>query len=563
MNAGVRLVIAFTIALATSAGAADVGGESAPDPHIHHVLVNQVGYNSEWPKRFTAPISPDGSRFELTEVRSGRVVATGEVKAGVGDFTAFDPQSDAGEYVVRVVGGGLAAGTSFPFRVGPKLIQRLASEPALRFMIDSRSIVGTHPSAYGGCPWRDGNYYTFEVPSLVLLYMSQPAFFDALPAEIDFAAEKRRVLDPAFNWVRADGDADALGTARHYFQELDPPVGGRVPDIVRLIHWGIGWYLIHPKSHDPTGDVAGNRIHDQTVEQFAFYLYAHPTMQQYFTPAFHQRAHDFAFDQWEKVGLLKVNTKIGDVKGRSCPGHSIFPNLLMYEVAGREGRDDARRFLDAAVAQAQWVVETLDPANPKIGKGQRISEHKLITGLALLAGKYSAQAPPGLRDWLGRWAIVMTERSDNMYDFRKYDRENWTVPKPYNEPGNIAAFPAIALAVAAVLPDGPERLRLRQIAAGHFDNLFGRNPLNAAGGQDAAAFPGIDRPWPVKYPPDLCARLELCRGTLNSCAATEHYPFQPQAGGFRHSEGWVAFNADLNVGLAYAWGDGKPLDHHR
>jgi hypothetical protein len=26
-------------------------------------------------------------------------------------------------------------------------------------MIDCRSVLGKHPSAYGGSPWRDGTYY--------------------------------------------------------------------------------------------------------------------------------------------------------------------------------------------------------------------------------------------------------------------------------------------------------------------------------------------------------------------------------------------------------------------
>ena len=63
----------------------------------------------------------------------------------------------------------------------------------------------------------------------------------------------------------------------------------------------------------------------------------------------------------------------------------------------------------------------------------------------------------------------------------------------------------------------------------------------------------------AKFPHDLCARLELCRGVLNSTAATEHYPFRPHRGGFRHCEGWTAFNAAWNVTLAYACNDATSI----
>ena len=47
---------------------------------------------------------------------------------------------------------------------------------------------------------------------------------------------------------------------------------------------------------------------------------------------------------------------------------------------------------------------------------------------------------------------------------------------------------------------------------------------------------------------------------LNSNAATEHYPFQPHRGGFRHCEGWTAFNAAWNVTLAYACNDATSIE---
>ena len=114
-----------------------------------------------------------------------------------------------------------------------------------------------------------------------------------------------------------------------------------------------------------------------------------------------------------------------------------------------------------------------------------------------------------------------------------------------------------------VLDDAARADRLREIGVAHFDHLFGRNPVGAHScAQGPEQFEGVERGWPKHFPEDVCARLELVRGVLNSSAASEHFPFNP-GGAFRHPEGWTAFNAAFNVGLAYAgWeGDGpKWLD---
>src|SRR5690606_36829978 len=119
----------------------------------------------------------------------------------------------------------------------------------------------------------------------------------------------------------------------------------------------------------------------------------------YFTTGFYERARDFAFDNWEKTGLLEVQKEIGDFKGRQCPGHSIAPNLMMYEVAKREGRPDAGGYLEAAIAQTKWLVGEIDPADPVVTKGQRMSEHKLSTGLFFLKRLHPDLEIKGLQAW--------------------------------------------------------------------------------------------------------------------------------------------------------------------
>ena len=129
----------------------------------------------------------------------------------------------------------------------------------------------------------------------------------------------------------------------------------------------------------------------------------------------YERAREFVLRHWH----FGIHTEVGDFKGRECPGHSILPNVLLYEAT----KD--KRFLDTAITQATWVVKTLDPADPKVTKGQRMSEHLLLTGLTALF----PHADHLLSAWRARWADVMIARSENAYDFRKYDNANWTLPR--------------------------------------------------------------------------------------------------------------------------------------
>lgn len=527
---------------------------------IHYALVNQTGYNLNWAKRFTAPLSTDNTTFIITTSENKEILYKGKIKNGIGDFTNFRPTDAKQEYVVRISGGTLADGVSDPFWIAPNLMQNVCLDPALRFMVDARSLIGTHPSAYGGSPWRDGTYYSFEAPSNVLLYLAHPDYFQNASIEINYAKERANILRDDYPYVKAPKAEKSLETARRYYKEIDPPVGDNVPDLIQTIHWTIGFYLLDPSTHDPSGDPLGDRIHAQTVEQFAFFLYGYPYFKQYFTNRFYQQARNFAFDHWEKVGLLEVNKTIGSYKGRHAPGHSIMPNLMMAEVARRESKTTAaKRFQQAAVNQAKWMVASLDMSDPIVTKGQRMSEHKMVCGLATLLEHYPDLAPAGVKGLLKKYAEIAIERSANMYDFRRYDDKDWTLPRftpgahggaGWNEPGNTAAFPGLAAMIAPLLDDSAQKARLATLTASHFDTLFGRNPLMAHTAFHNESFPGTERGWPKKFPDNVCARLELVRGTISSVAASEHYPFNPE-GPFRHPEGWVAFNSAFNVGLAY------------
>ena len=393
-----------------------------------------------------------------------------------------------------------------------------------------------------------------------------------MPVQMDWRRDKARVLAADFKFdARNPNSEGVMEAVRRYYTELEPPRPG-APDVVQLIHWGLGYYLFHPATRDPSDDPLPQQIHSQTVEQFAYLLYAWPELKRWLPQSFYDRCQEFALAHWKTAGLLEVDPlwdaqsyltpeqitganptggSLHPYKGRHAPGHSIQPNLMMYEVARRAGRTDAGVYLAAAKAQTQWLIEHMDWNDPRTTKGQRMSEFKTITSLAWFLERYPDQAPARLRGKITAWARVMIQRSENLWDFRRYDLDkHWTIPK-LNETGNLVAFAASALAAAPVIEDAAMRRRLREIAYAQVDNVFGRNPrLAAAPHHPEKGFPLVKRGWPKGQPDNTCARLETTRGSLSASPGSEMYPFNP-GGEFRHPEGWVNYNAAWNVALAY------------
>lgn len=553
---------------------AGVKGKELPtaaiDRTIHQIAVNQVGYETGKPKRFTAPLSLDGTPFFLRAANATAILFQGEIRCGVGDFSAFRPADSATHYVieVRAGAGALKDGLSDPFLIRGNLYQEQFWQTAVDFLDDARSVVATHPSAYGGTAWRDGTYYDAIIPALVLFYLADRSAIDQMPRQIDWAAERARVLSPEFTLVKTAEDAGVLDAVRNYYRLEEPKADA--PDVVKLIHWGAGFNLMKPVSADPSGGPDKRRIHAQTVEQVAYVVWAWPVLRHWLPESFYEKCRDFCFANWQ--ASLEVNrwwdrstyivlndTKeknpmgglLHPYKGREAPGHSIVPNLLMHEVAKREGRADAGRYLDAAAKQADWCVKNLDWNDPRTTKGQRMSEHRTIPNLVWLLQKYPQTAPAGLKGKIIEWAKVAVSRSENVWDFRRYDSENeWTIPK-LNDVGNSLSLPAIATAASWVVDDARLKQRLLEIATASVDHVFGRNPrLAAAPDRPEKGFPEIERGWPKSHPDNICARLELCRGNIASLPGTEMYPFDP-SDAFRHAEGWVNYGASWCISLAY------------
>ena len=555
----------------------------------HQIGVNQIGYFTDRPKRFTAPLSADGTEFKLREQGESGILYMGVIEGGLGDFTSFQPDDSDAHYVIDLSGGGLDSNTSDPFLIRKNIAQEQYWQTATDFLNDVRSVVGTHPSAYGGCAFRDGTYYDSIVPSLVLFYLADPEFIASMPREIDWEADKARVTASDFVYIRDGAGPGVMDAVRSYY-DLEAPKAD-APDVVKLIHWGAGYILMKPNGRDPSAsfDNDNSMIEPQTVEQIAYVLWAWPELKQWLPQSFYDRCLRFCLKFWNPEGGprgyftqggsgSKRGSSLFDIspwwdaqtymttesfnqsihnpghmhpfKGRHAPGHSITPNLLMHEVLLREGLDGADAYLDAAVKQADWIVKNLDWNDPRTTKGHRLTEHRTIPSLVWLLQKYPQQAPHGLKEKITEWAEVAVSRSHNLWDFRKYSDEMWTIPG-MNEVGNSLGLPAIALSASWVVEDPQLKKELERIAFASMDHLFGRNPmLHASTPHPKQGFPEIERGWPKLYKLDTCARLETVRGNLATLPGSEMYPFQPGKR-FRHLEGWSNYGATWCISLAY------------
>jgi hypothetical protein len=517
-----------------------------PDPsEPQPVLVNQSGYNLDRPKRFTAPRADDGDAFTIVD-ESGTVRYAGTISGGVGDFTAFRP-ADAGDFRI-VVTGAAGRGESVPFGIGASWLERVSYENAIAFMAGTRCYFGRADAAGTGwntsqcrwsVMWRDGDTYSFEIPTLIDLFSANPAAFTGL-----------RLPDEVYSGLR---------------YSLPPDT----PEIVRLIEWGVEMLL-------------DNRVnHTLWKEQLAAFPRAYPDLAEWIPVELYREVRDYLFPLWgaeshdrftsaydytpHTANLFQTYTQVGTGKGEFPPGHSIRANLDMYDVARREGRPDAAAYLTAAQNNAAWIVANLDWADPRTTKGQRQSEYVTVTGLVNFLDRYPELAPAGTKEKIEEWARVAVARSANMWDFRKYSADRWTIPsfagggaEDPNETGNVAGFAAPAMAAASVVDDPALARRLREIAVAHVDNIFGRNPVGRHASYRAPTeqwgFEGVERGWFSEYQGGA-GLLQGVRGVLDGSPKNVHYPYNPAAGNVGHTEGWVSFNTAWNESLAWLAAD--------
>ena len=344
-------------------------GVTVPQP----IILNQTGFDLGAPKRFTAPHALDGEAFEVVDA-DDTVVFDGVLTGQVGDFTAFDPAA-TGPFRVRL-DGQAGSGESYEFGIGADWTERVSYRNAVAFMSDTRCFFGaiadqplngTDPKCKTGLGWRDSHQLSFEIPALVDLYAANPSVIGDIRTP------------------------DAVYTGMQY------PTAPDSPEIARLIAWGAELYL------------RGGYDHALIKEQLASFLWAYPEFSEWIPRALYDDVRDYLFPIWSQAeysryawydytphtaDLLQVYRQKGTGKGEFPPGHSIVPNLRMWEVAQREGRADADVYRDAAIAQAQWLIEHADVSDPTWTKGQRQGEYHLLTSLATLAASVPANDLP-------------------------------------------------------------------------------------------------------------------------------------------------------------------------
>lgn len=535
------------------------------------VLVNQIGYDTGTSKRATVPNAEDGAPFQVIHRQTEAVVFSGVVENNIADFTQLDTDADTDFYIT--CGGA----ESYVFTIGENIIQRRSVKNALAFMDEVRSdtfCVGSNSIA-----WRDSHQFSFELNGLVLQYMANPALQDSLTGGITNTAtceyEALRVQDE--------------------------------PDIIWLIQFAALRY--YDWGHDE-----GRDLHMLTKEQLAYYLYLYPEISEYVPEETYRAIRDYTISVWgnSKVSgnsqwyavsgtdhnLYSVQTVFGGLKGSQPPGHSIVPNLLMYEVAKRDGLGDdvAQRFFDAAYANCEYTIHDIDINDPFYNKGQRMSEYVTVPALAWFLEMYPDRAPGGLKAALESWAEKTIARSDNMWDIRMavsleagdgvyyfhnpklqsqaLTKDYWTGAAyanaddqagylaggaPKNEPGNQAGLQAVTYAAARVLEDGAAAGRLKELGVAAIDDLYGRNPTGRAAFYDFTRdFEGADLGWYKQFAGGAGV-LERRTAVIDANAPELCYPYAPENYNTGYTEGWVAYNTAWNASLAYAAADAVSL----
>ncbi len=507
-----------------------------PWTEITPLYLNQSGFNTGKPKRFTAPTLADGTPFEVRAAGESKALFQGEIQGNKGDFSAFEPNDDR-EYVIAA--GDLV---SVPFRVGPFWLERTLYQNSINFMIDSRHYIGNYPKrCKGSFGWRDDHHFGWELHTLVPQFLSNPSAYERMPRQVRYVTPKNKNLWGALEPYKDDA-----------------------PDLVKLIHWGADVI------------VSQNLSHEFLKSQLAYFLYAWPAMEQWLPKQNYdivsayahkewdnpEKRHEYPYDESPDNNLLALKTKIGGTKGGYPPGFSVEPNLLMYEVALREKRPDADRYFKAAHDQVAWMIANLDWNDPLVTKGQRVSELVTMTGLAHMMRQYPDRAPAGLQKKINDWAEVAIRRSDNLWDFRRLDDDKIWVPfgsrpQMWNEPGNVVGFPALLLAAREFVNPSLQP-RIDELVWSHFDSMSGRNPVGRHYAFHAPTeVEGVEFGWFNRNPGGI-GRLRSARFVIDGSPKQTHFPHNPQIGNVGWTEGWIQHNDPLNLSLAYlAWSETK------
>jgi|GEM_PF-3240442 len=551
----------YVIADAVKVIPISVGSSAVPD-----IYVNQAGYDKGRPKRFTAPDVADGTSFEIRT--NCDTVYQGTISDKVGDFTDFEPEGP-GPFTVTLEKDGVTI-ESPDFRIDDHETQLTNYKRALEFMTGCRTEQGDYsalpsdPNDYfagagRALGWLDENEYSMVLSGLADLYMANPEGMEDIRLE--------------------DGDEpDDLDEYDPYtYTNMPTSVPDDTPEVVRLLWWGAHVYL--------KADVNYSIL----KSDLAAFLRVYPEVSEWIPQSLYDDVYDHLFpiwtqstgerhyeEDWASVDhdkdLTTTYTQRGTSKGDFPVGFSVRGNLDMYEVAKREGRNDAQIYLDAAVEQVEWIVNNVDVTDDRFHKGLRMSEHPTVTGVVRLLKNYPDEVPSGTQTWLTDWAAQMNSLSDNLWDFRKSRSDRWIVhydendnEVEYNEPGNVMGFPAPALAAANAMDeygDSSNATDLRRNAQAHVDNAFGRNPPGRPFGHRANqaeyGYDGVERAW---FEEDYGAYgLNWpVPGAMDGSPPAAQYPHDPDADE-GYTESWVAFQSAWNTALAWLSYDDSDIE---
>lgn len=575
-----RWIAATLAGLATSA-AATTGPAGPPPP-----FVNQLGYDRDEAKRFTLPGVADGTPFTIRRLSDGVVVFSGTVRRERGDFTAFNPASDVGDYVVAVTGRP----SSDPFRVRANLFATTSSRLGYQFFIDVRG--GFTPdlspaNATGGGPSRDGGGATLETVFMGLLYASNPSLFDRWNNELRY--EVREHDEPMYAMVPPGEGPPALPTTEAERKAADRLA---IPDILKLTHWYAQWAYRHRHFVGPTGGFEGKGGLEETTRYFGrddahkqafdrqnlldhlagWHAFYRPFLSRWFPAEEHRAMRAALLAEWdaaERAGELRYWThslKWID-QGRlefnemgSALGQGLLRNLLMYigERAEPDG-GQADRFAKYVRDCASDLVKNWSVDKPEHSWRLRNAEHIAPQALAMLMLMAPELAPPGTRAKLAEWRDQTMRRSDNLWEYRTHDATEWAHPRS-KEVGTVAGMGGAMFAVAAVLDD--PALRARGWSQVNF--VFGANPAGAHLSNKSAArvaldgyWPGIERGWPHYFLYGI-GQLGMARGTLDGSPMNHAFPYHPERAAEGDTpatygtEGWVLTNRAWAATIAFS-----------
>lgn len=543
------VVVACTVplvlaALLRPAGATAQGRVAIDRPGP--VLVNQAGYNLGEAKRFTVPGAPDGTTFRVRRYlapgpgevgwRVGEVMYEGTISEHSGYFSDFDPISVEDQYVVEVDGHG----TSYPFWIGDHLMEKLSSRLAYQFFIDVRGATDLEsfdPTLVaGGGPSRDGGGYTLETVFETLLYASNPALFDRWTDEL--APDTTPDLIDLILWHAAFS---------HRFLEYNGPTAHRPYDV--------GYPGTTLQSYD----------YQNHLDQLAAVLAAYrPFLHRYMDESTYREYRRSVLDRWEAYDRHRVvrnwirSRKWIDEGWQefsemgNAYGQAVFRNLFMYLAESHEPDGQAEKFLRYAREAATDIVRNWDFDNPRHMWAMRNAEHITPQALAFFIMVAPGEAPAGTREKLQAWRDYVMARTDNLWQYRTHDGEEWAHPRS-KEVGTVAGLGGSMFAVASVLGDE----KLREIGWSQVNFVFGLNPVAAhlsARTEErtgrAGYWDGVERGWPDAWGKGAGMLYEV-RGALDGSPIDAAFPFHPEAyagadKGDAHavyaSEGWAVTN---------------------